>query len=294
MCNKPGAEVLEAEGVRGYNYKLMSDDFLRQAEDRPSKTQACFHAALSFVPGKKPAEELMVEIARKYLEKLGISDTQFAITKHTDKAHLHLHIIANMVDNRGEPIKDSWIGLKGKRVAQALTKAYNLISAEGKNLAQTNLEALSHAEGNRYKIYMAIMECLPSCRNLDELAVQLKKEDIETIFKYKGQTQERQGIGFKLGEDCFKGSKVDRKFSLANLEKTLQAQVKQSASVRLLVPPLATNPVKDMAEWTLSLPDPGQSFVHQLLTDLLKPEYTDNSIPHELLREARKKKGRRR
>lgn len=294
MCNKPGAEVLDAEGVRDYNYKLMSDDFLRQAADRPSKTQACFHAVLSFCPGEKPADELMVEIARKYLEKIGITDTQFAITKHTDKAHLHLHIIANMVDNQGKGIKDGWIGMKGKWAAQALTREYNLIPAERKDLALTNLEALSEAEGNRYKIYMAIMQCLPVCRSLDELAARLKIQGIETIFKYKGQTEQRQGISFRLSEDCFKGSKVDRKFSLANLEKTLQAQVKQTPSIRVLTPPPAINPAKNISEWTLSLPDPGQSLTYQLLTELLKPEYTANSIPYELLREARKKKGKRR
>lgn len=299
MCNKAGADVLEAEGVRGYNYRYMAEDFLRQAADRPGKGQAYFHAVLSFYPGEKPTDEMMVEIGRKYLEEIGITDTQFAFTKHTDKAHLHLHIIANMVNNQGESISDSWIGARGKRAAQKLTKEYGLVPAEKKNLALTNLDALDQSERNRYQIYTAIMNSLPTCRNMDELVARLKEQDIETVFKYKGQTKERQGISFRLGAECFKGGKVDRKFSLANLEKTLKAQrIDITTPAHLLSPPVARSPVKDASRFRLSLPDLGPVIPrgrNNLLEELLKPEYTYDSIPYELLKEARKrKKGRRR
>lgn len=102
--NKPVAELLVAEGVRGHDYKLMAEDFLTQQLLRPDKKQACFHSSLSFYPGEKPSDELMKETAMKYLKELGIVNTQYAISKHTDKAHLHLHIVANMVNNEGKAI----------------------------------------------------------------------------------------------------------------------------------------------------------------------------------------------
>ncbi len=129
ICNKPGAEVLLTEGVRDYDFKLMADDFETQHQHRPSKSKACFHSILSFHPDEKPSDETMMEIAKKYLTQLGIANTQYAISKHTDKAHLHLHIVANMVNNQGEAISDSWIGLRGKKVAQRLTEEYKLIPA---------------------------------------------------------------------------------------------------------------------------------------------------------------------
>jgi len=107
------AVILATEGVRGHDYKLMIQDFQMQHGLRPSKKQACFHSILSFYPGENPGDAIMVEIAKKYLEDLGITNTQYSITKHTDKAHLHLHIIANMVNNEGKSIKDNWIGLRG-------------------------------------------------------------------------------------------------------------------------------------------------------------------------------------
>lgn len=221
VCSKQGAKVLETAGVRGHHYKQMAADFKFQQGMHPTKKKACFHGILSFYPGEgeRIGDAKMLEIAKKYLEEIGIKNTQYAIAKHTDRAHLHLHIIANLVDNNGKVISDSYIGLKGKKIAGQLTEAYGLVPADRKNLKLTHLEALNQSEANRYKIYEAILKNLPHCRNISELEERLKKQKITTIYKYKGQTNEKQGVSFQIEKDCFKGSKIDRKFSLGNMEK---------------------------------------------------------------------------
>ena len=69
---QPGAEVLEYEGIRGRDYRLMAEDFIMQQQLRPEKEKECFHCSLSFYPGEVLSNELMVKIAKEYLEKLGI------------------------------------------------------------------------------------------------------------------------------------------------------------------------------------------------------------------------------
>jgi len=110
------AVVLETEGVRDYDYKLMAKDFEMQQAMRASLTKAVFHGIISFYPGEKVEDKMMATVAKKYLQEMNIVNTQFVIVKHIDKNHLHLHIIANLVNNNGETIKDNWIGLKGKRL----------------------------------------------------------------------------------------------------------------------------------------------------------------------------------
>src|SRR5688572_11995415 len=83
------AVVLETEGVRGYDYKLMAKDFEMQQAFRPSLKKAVFHGILSFYPGEKIEDQEMTEIAKEYLEEMKIVDTQFAIVKHIDKNHSH-------------------------------------------------------------------------------------------------------------------------------------------------------------------------------------------------------------
>jgi hypothetical protein len=86
---------------------------------------------VSFYPGEKLSDELMVKVAKEYLEKMKISNTQFAITMHTDRKYIHLHVVANMVDNKGKPIADSFLGLRGKKTAQQLTEQFSLVPAIG-------------------------------------------------------------------------------------------------------------------------------------------------------------------
>lgn len=224
-------EILITEGVRAHDYRLMAQDFISQAELRPTKKQACFHSVLSFHPTEKPDNDTLVEIAKKYLEGIGITNTQYAIVKHTEKAHLHLHVIANMVNNDGNTIRDNWIALKGKKLAQKLTDEYKLIPALRKDLKLTHLEALSESEANKYKVYMAISENLPHCRTMEELEKRLHKLGIEMQYKYKGQTTEKQGISFRIGSYCFKGSKVDRRFSLGNLQKSVGLKHHQAQEI---------------------------------------------------------------
>jgi Relaxase/Mobilisation nuclease domain len=137
-----------------------------------------------------------------------------------------LHIVANLVDNSGKAISDSWIGLKGKKVAQQLTEEYGLIPAIRKDLRRTHLDALSKSEAIKYKIYQAIAQNISRCRTMDELEDRLQKLGIDVLYKFKGQTREKQGISFKMGNISFKGSQIDRKYSLAGLQKILDLQQK--------------------------------------------------------------------
>lgn len=302
ISNKPGAEVLLAEGVRGHSYKLMAEDFIRQQQMRPSKQLACFHGILSFYPGENPSNEMMKEIAKKYLDQLGIVNTQYAISKHTDKAHLHLHIVANMVNNDGKSITDSYIGLRGKKIAQRLTQEYKLIPALEKNLKLTHLENLSETEANRYKIYIGISENLPHCRNMEELEKRLLKLGIETQYKYKGQTQEKQGISFKIGNFCYKGSQVDRKFSFAGLEKSLALKQEQEQAMDMQTESAGQKLVRQKLNTTAKVAQSNQDTTGKdLAGDLAKgigkaveilmtPEETHEEGLYELLQEERRRR----
>ena len=217
------AVVLASTGVTPTDWRKMTEDFVRQANFNEAKTKACFHAILSFSPQDKVDDKTIAHIATAYLVEMGLSNTQFAIVKHTDKDHPHVHLLANLVDNNGKSIKDSFMGLKGKKIAQRLTKEYGLTPATKKELTQTHPEALGEGERTRYQIYEAIKAALPFCDTLEDLAYRLERQDIKTTVKYKsGSTTERQGISFELGDFTFKGSKVDRAYSLKGLEKALE------------------------------------------------------------------------
>ena len=82
-----------------------------QADDKPGRKlkNPVYHISLDFAHEDAPklTDELMVEIAREYMRRMGITNTQYIVCRHTDREHQHLHIVANRVDNDGNTISDS-------------------------------------------------------------------------------------------------------------------------------------------------------------------------------------------
>lgn len=213
------AEILCSEGVRDYDYRLMALDFEINRQALPNKGKAVFHGILSFHPSDRISNRLMLHIAGDYLKRLCIENTQFVIVRHSDKAHLHLHIIANLVNNNGKAITDSWLGLRGKKAAQAITEEYKLVPAIRKDMALTNLRSLNEEEAARYEIFRAIRTALSQCNTLQELEAVLLRQHIDIQYKYRRGTTEPQGISFRKGKFAFKGSSIDRAYSLGGLQK---------------------------------------------------------------------------
>ena len=275
LCSDQGrAKVLDCSGVRGYDYKLMSKDFNEQKGLNPSLKRPVLHMILSYYPGEQIKDWEMIYIAREYMKELSIKDTQYAIVKHSDRDHPHTHIIINRIDSNGKTIKDNWIGLKGKKVAQKLTIKHHLRVSESKNLNFTHLERLNEFEAKKYEIYQAILESLPRSHNIQDLENHLKKYKIEVLYKYKGQTKELQGISFKSGEYKFKGSEVDRRFSLKNLEKIVaQVFLKHTSSIQSF-------PSNQLEQ--------NQSKDGSLVLELLKPINNNYPLNHPPKRKKRK------
>lgn len=276
LCKDTGrAEVILSEGVREYDYRLLAADFVVQRAQNPGLKSPVQHIILSYYPGEVVGDRLLANIAAEYLEKLGVRNTQFIVVKHNDRQHLHTHIVFNRVDNNGNTIKDSWIGLKGKKIAQSLTTKYGFKKAEQKNLGLTNLKRMNAFEVTRYEIYKTVCELIPEARSIEDLKMLLKERQIELIYKYKGHTTTIQGISFKMREFKYKASEIDRSFSYGKLS----IHFSQKQSYRLSEKhKLDANTYKHL------------SLDNSLLEQLLRSQYMDNHISHDFLHKKRKRK----
>lgn len=221
------SEVLAVEGVRAHDPRLMAEDFEWQHRLMPEKEKPVFHSVLSFPPGERLDDELLVRLSKEYLERIGMVNTQYAFVKHTDKEHWHVHVIANRVNNDGQPIGKGLIIERSIRAARELTEEYGLAMDHGKRLDRTNLAALHEPDARRYQIYKVVREVLPECRNLGELEERLQQHGIAVRYRNAPDTNERQGISFRYENRSFKGSRVDQEFSLKRLEHTLELQERQ-------------------------------------------------------------------
>jgi hypothetical protein len=215
------AETLYQEGVRGHDYRLMARDFEMIHQLHPGRTHPVFNSVLDFHPNERWDDARMVEIAVKYLPEIRMVNTQFAIIKHTDTNHTHMHIIANRIDYNGNYIQTYPEILNSNDAVRKLIREYDLMPVGSKNLRQTNFDALDNSETRKYAIYRSIRECLPGCRGLEELEQRLLLLGIDTRYRTDRETGERLGISFRYQNEAFKGSNIDRDCSLQALQQTL-------------------------------------------------------------------------
>ena len=84
-----------------------------------------------------------------------------------------------------------------------LKEKYSLTYSEGKQAVKT--EKLHASERVKYEIYRAVKEALRSADTWKEFQNRLLKMGVEMEFKYKGNTNEVQGIRFIKDNQSFKG-----------------------------------------------------------------------------------------
>lgn len=227
---KEQSRVLEARGVEPPGVREMVEDFEDQARLNPRLRQNVGHISLSFSPEDTPklTDERMTQIAREYMQKMGITDTQYLLVRHLDQPHPHCHLVYNRVGDHGQTISDRNIKLRNAKVCRELTERFGLHLAPGKEAVRR--ERFREPDRTRYEIYDTIRQELPHCRNWNELQDRLKRHGIETIFKQKGAQGIIEGVKFARNGFMFSGSKVDKAFSFSKLDRHFgQVQQRQTA-----------------------------------------------------------------
>jgi hypothetical protein len=58
----------------------------------------------------------------------------------------------------------------------------------------------------------------------------LSEHDVGVFFKHKSGTDVKQGVIFEKNDKPFSGSKIDRKYSFANIEKSFSQNLKQASA----------------------------------------------------------------
>lgn len=220
------SQLIDLNGVRGHDPAMMARDFELNRSLRSEVSKPVFHGVLDFHPNERLDDGQLREIARKYLQGIGLTDTQYIVVKHTATSHQHLHLVANRIDIHGNPIDNFPEILNSRDVARQLVAEYDLMPVRQKNLRETNFDALDNSETRLYAIYRCIQDSLPGCRNLDDLEDRLKMGGIDVRYRIDKESEKRIGISFRYMGEAFKGKQIDNEFSLPRLEERLGRQQK--------------------------------------------------------------------
>ena len=280
---KKGTELIDSSGVRTDDISHIIQSFIDQTNLNPRVSKVVGHISLSFSTqdSLKLSNEFMTQVAREYMEKMGIKDTQYIIGRHFDKDHPHVHIAFNRIDNHGKTISDKNDRFRSEKICKELTAKYSLYFAGGKENVKEH--RLKEPDKSKYEIYQALKAEIARCRDWKTLLAHLKKQDIDVRFKYKGSSQEVQGIIFEKNGYHFNGSKVDRNFSYSKIDFSLHQNNREHEQQMQGV----VNLVSNVADVTSKL-------VNDLIEGGLDLFQTHGTIPAEVYNTLDKKKKKKR
>ena len=195
-----------------------------------------YHWVLSWRPGEHTTDAEKLDVAKDFMQRIGFDDTQYMISAHYDKAHEHLHIVANIVNNRGERIPTMGLIEKAHEAAAAITRE------RGYQWGETaKKEAVEKAHKPHEKVRMLVKpivkEAVAEARSLEELKTVLASKGISCVFTVASDGR-RGGISFAYEYEgqlhTFRGSSLDRQLSFgyikAAIDKNSAREVQRKAA----------------------------------------------------------------
>jgi hypothetical protein len=229
-----GAEVLAAHGVRTDSAAHMAQDFDTVRAMRPGLGKAVLHVALAFPVEEKEkvTNEVMGRIAHDYLKgmKIDPENTQWAVVRHQDKTHPHMHLVVNRVDLDGQTVSDQFVRSRSvdvcKRLEQGLIVADQVGRKQALEIGPTPAQAKAttpkeaqSAEWSRARqdIGRALGYTAGQARSFDELREALRPRGIELELTRR-KDGSPAGVVFAQDGHRVKGSQVGREYSAGNLE----------------------------------------------------------------------------
>ncbi len=89
------------------------------------------HISLNFDPSEQLSKDILQEIAKEYMDKIGFVNQPFLVYQHYDSGHPHIHILTTKVDWNGKAIDTNFIARKKSEPARKeIEKLFGLIKAE--------------------------------------------------------------------------------------------------------------------------------------------------------------------
>lgn len=175
------------------------------------------HISLSFhaKDSARMTDEFMEQVARDYMEEMGIKDTEFVVFRHHDKAYPHCHLAFSRVNKFGHVISDGKERQRNMNVCKHLSLKYGLHMSEGKETV--NKDKLNGKDLLRYEMFEKVQEAKENSTDWQEFKGQLEVLGVKLNFRYNNISGQLMGISFSDGKHSFSGKKLDNSLVYSKL-----------------------------------------------------------------------------
>jgi hypothetical protein len=275
LQHKDRAEILAFNKCYG-NSNELARDFNEVAKLSRRVEKPVFHISIRFAPGESLSKDKLIEITNEVAKEFGFADNQYISVLHKDTAQQHFHIVANRVGFDGKVAKDSNSYRRMAALCRRMEKRYGLH------------EVLSPrsflAKGDRYILRNDKRKEQARADVSDVLKKAVSYDDFERQMNIRGyKVIKGRGICFIDSKKVkTKGSEIG--YPLGKIEKLLSHLQQQSNSIGKTYSPIQQREIKP------EFHQPYHNGVADLIGNILKPEFVNNELPYELLKEVRRKR----
>ena len=210
---KTDAEFLYKHGVFNNEPAAISGE-MRAVSDQKNIKSPVWHISLSLNEEKATPDQWKLA-SSAYLKKMGfdIEKTQYTVTRHSDTAHDHVHIVANRVQLDGKVVNDFQFKKRSHEATREAEKAAGL---------KILTKDMQHAKsGKLHDLKSTIDTSLSHHKNYSNFKDDLKSKGVEIVENRAITTGRLNGLSYKLTESgqVWKGSALGKDYSANGLTK---------------------------------------------------------------------------
>ena len=193
---------------------------------RPTLGKAVLHVSLTAAPGEQLSDDQWRDIGQQYLAGMGFSDHQYVLTRHTDTAHDHIHLVANRIGFDGAVVSDSRDYPRQEQLMREIEHEYGLQevapSLEAERHAPTKGEierTLRTGEvSTRQQLQALCDEAAQDCDNFSAYQERLAAVGVEIIPTVQQQGAKLSGLQYCLDGVTMKGSDLGKAYAAAGIQ----------------------------------------------------------------------------
>jgi hypothetical protein len=217
----------------GQTPEQLAAEFAIARQLRPNLKVAVFHATLSVDSTEKledseKNDQRWLAIAANYMKAMEFDNNQYAVVKHSDTEHDHIHIVASRICLDGGVVDDSWDYYKSQETIRQLERNYNLETVtpswETDKRAQTTGEHRQlKSKGNksvRVQLQDLIDEVTQDNPSMPEFVERLQRQGVEVQV---GLTRTgiglSKGISYNLDGVALSGTQLGKAYTFCGLQK---------------------------------------------------------------------------
>lgn len=214
--------LLSYQGVCVVSNETIADSFNTQLRRPDSKGKIHHigkpvkHVSISFspedtnlFPDNEEGDRYMAQLVDEWLRGMGITNAQYIVARHFDKAHPHCHLVYSRIALDGSVISAYNEQLRSADVCKKIKLRHGLTFGNSSG-EKVNRDRLLPVQQALFGLKTAVIAAAESSSSWNEFQRALEAHSIEACFSFNRTTGEVRGISFAKGDYRFAGSKLSK------------------------------------------------------------------------------------